>query len=186
MTALDVLKEVGGVAGLVALVLLVMKAVTDNKNARSKITSEALVLKAQVDNEALIAKAQVEKDALGAKAHVDNDALIAKAQVKKIAAETDEVIVRASDAMIKAMQTRVDALIKRVEISELKRDEQETNFKKRIDALEGVLTKKDAAIYSRDERIKELECKVRDQAQEIAQLQKKVGALEIEAKRIPG
>lgn len=177
MTVFDILKEVGGVAGLVALVLFVVKALTDNKNALTKIASEALA-----------AKAQIEKDALLAKAQVDNEALMAKAQAKKIAAETDEVIAAASAAMVTGMQFRVDALIKRVETSEHMREEQDAEIarlKKRIDALENLLIKKDGDIRSRDERIKELECKVADQAQEIAQLQEQVSALELKASKKP-
>ena len=178
--------DLGGLAGIATVAVLVIKSITDSRIAKAKLINEALVLKAKVDDDALLAKAQVDKDALLAKAKVNNDLILAKAQADMIAAETDDVIARASDAMVTGMQKRVDALILRVQLSEderVKQDEEISQLRKRVEVLENLLIKKDGYISKRDDRILELECKVKDQAKEIEHLKAQVRILEEEAKK---
>jgi chromosome segregation ATPase len=179
LTAADVVKfitDLGGFAGIAAVVVLIIKTITDSRDAKAKLANDALVLKAKVDDDALLAKAQVSKDAL-----------LAKAQVAKTAAETDEIIARASDVMVTGMQKRVDALILRIETSEKQLDERNKeikNLEKRVEALEILLIKKDGDISKRDDRIVELESKVKEQALEIAHLQQQVSILEEAAAKL--
>lgn len=152
--------DAGGLAGIGAVIVLVINAVSDAKGARRKL-----------DEDALLAKAQIAKDAI-----------LAKAQVDRMQAETDDVIAKASDAMVTGMQKRVNALIARVEVSEHQKDELDleiAELKKRVEVLEELLIKKDGDIEARNGRIAELEYKVKEQAIEINHLKEQVRVLEL-------
>lgn len=161
--------DAGGFAGIALLAGWIYKTIKDARDAKiiknEKMTA-AILAKAKLDEESLLAKAHVDTDAIVAKATIDKDALLAKSVVSKTKAETDDIIAKAADNMVTAMQKRMDALIIRVEATELQKDKEKSEYadamkrlEKRVEILEELLITKEREIAKRDVRISELEAK---------------------------